>query len=216
MGTKEQGGEARQISNTPSAGHPRSFDNLNALRNDPAMRTLLICLALTGCTQDLQSVEMTERSIPQTQEEIAFVSRLFNDIQPVSIADKREYCGLIGMGSDGQFVATKPRRGKSASCLPPSPKWQSIQIIASYHTHGAADLDYFTEIPSFDDMRTDIEDDTDGYIATPGGRFWYVDARARVARQLCGIGCITSDPAHVEDPDMIVQQTYTLQDLLEF
>lgn len=159
---------------------------------------------------------MTERSISQTPEEIDFVAGLFNAIQPKSIAEQREYCGLIGMGRDGQFVATEPRRGKAASCLPPSPRWQNIQVIASYHTHGAADLEYFTEIPSFDDMRTDIEDGTDGYIATPGGRLWYVDARARVARQLCGPGCIVGDPNHVDDPDMFVQQSYTLQELLEF
>ncbi|WP_223421609.1 DUF4329 domain-containing protein [Tateyamaria pelophila] len=159
---------------------------------------------------------MSERSIPQTAEEIAFVTQLFNDIQPISFAEQREYCGLIGVQPDGQFVATTPRKGNQASCLPPSPKWQSIQVIASYHTHGAADLEYFTEVPSFDDMRTDIEDDTDGYIATPGGRIWYVDARARIARQLCGVGCILADPAHMEDPDMIVQQDYTLQELLAF
>lgn len=180
------------------------------------MRAVLIFLALTGCSPDLQSVQMSPRSSPQTDAEIAFVARLFNDIQPLSFAERREYCGLIGIAPDGQYVATKPRRGQHASCLPPLPEWQKITVIASYHTHGAADQEYFTEVPSFEDMRTDIEDDTDGYIATPGGRFWYVDARARQARQLCGLGCLLADPAHVEDTGMVVQQTYSLQDLMAF
>lgn len=159
---------------------------------------------------------MSPRPVPQTPEEVAFVAQLFNDIQPPSFADAREYCGMIGITQEGTYVATEPRRGREASCLPPSPLWAGIEVIASYHTHGAADREYFTEIPSYEDMRTDIEDDTDGYIATPGGRFWYVDARARIARLICGPGCLLSDPAYVEDPFMFVQPTYTLQELSAF
>ncbi|MEL6452046.1 MAG: DUF4329 domain-containing protein [Pseudomonadota bacterium] len=176
-----------------------------------------LCLALPAClVEDLDSIEMAPRSVPQSEAEIAFVSRLFNDIQPASIAEDREYCGLIGIDAAGDFVATAPHPGRRASCLPPAPRFADFEVLASYHTHGSSTPEYFTETPSFDDMRTDIEDGTDGYIATPGGRLWYVDARARVAYQICGRNCLVPDPAHREDPEYPVQPSYTLEDLREF
>ena len=182
-------------------------------------RTLLLFFAvvLGGClAQDPATIQMVPRSQPQTQGEIAFMSRLFNDIQPASIRDRREYCGLIGVDGTGNFVATEPVRGRVSSCLPPDPRFADFEVLASYHTHGAWDPNYLTEVPSFDDIRTDIEDGTDGYIATPGGRFWYVDARNQVARQICGRGCLTPDPRFETDPTFAVRTTYTLDDLRAF
>ena len=174
-------------------------------------------LAVSAClTEDLDTVEMAPRALPQNEAEIAFVSSLFNDIQTRSIAEDREYCGLIGVDETGTYVATAPRRGRTATCLPPSPGAADFVVLASYHTHGSSNLEYFTEVPSFDDMRTDIEDGTDGYIATPGGRLWYVDARGRIARQICGLNCIVPDPNHLEDPEYFVREGYTLDDLREF
>ena len=181
--------------------------------------TLLIpaLIALSACVGDpINTVQMPPRPVAQTQGEVAFVSGLFNDIQRTSIAEDREYCGLIGIDSTGAYVASPPRRGRVSTCLPPTKSSVGFRVIASYHTHGSASLNYFTEMPSYDDMRTDIEDGTDGYIATPGGRLWYVDARARVARQLCGLACLIDDPSHVEDPNYPVRQTYTLNQLRAF
>ncbi|MEP5632286.1 MAG: DUF4329 domain-containing protein [Tateyamaria sp.] len=183
------------------------------------MRILPLCLALSlsACVaQDVSQIRMAPRPLPQTQAEIAFVSALFNDVQPTSFGEDREYCGLIGVNANGDYVATTPRRGKVSTCLPPAPSNVSFTVLASYHTHGAYSPQYFTEIPSFDDIRTDIEDGTDGYIATPGGRFWYVNARAQRASQICGLECLVPDPAHVEDPEFPVFQTYTLDDLRGF
>ncbi|WP_299144975.1 DUF4329 domain-containing protein [uncultured Tateyamaria sp.] len=178
---------------------------------------LPLVLALAACVpDDPATIQMAPRPVPQTDNEVAFVSRLFNDIQPRSIMEDREYCGLIGLGADGALVATAPRRGQVSSCLPPAPGSVPFVVVASYHTHGAYSPDYFTEVPSFDDMRTDIQDGTDGYVATPGGRLWYVDARNQVARQVCGRNCLIPDPDHREDPDFAVQPTYTLDDLRAF
>ncbi|MEO0767012.1 MAG: DUF4329 domain-containing protein [Pseudomonadota bacterium] len=177
----------------------------------------LFPIALSGClTEDVASIEMEPRAVAQTQTEIAFMSRVFNDIQGQSIAEDREYCGLIGIDEAGNYVATEPRRGRTATCLPPNPAFADFTVLASYHTHGSFNTEYFNEIPSFDDMRTDIEDGTDGYISTPGGRMWYVDARAQVAYQICGPNCLVPDPEHRDDPAFPVQQTYTLDDLREF
>ena len=196
------------------------IDSTRPLGHSFCMRHLPLSLALitlTACVvEDLDTMQMAPRITPQNQTEIAFVRRLFNDIQSDSILQDREYCGLLGIDADGAYVATAPRRGRTATCLPPAPSSVSFQVLASYHTHGAASLEYFTEIPSFDDMRTDIEDGTDGYIATPGGRMWYVNARGRIARQICGLTCLASDPNHVEDPYYPVRATYTLDELRGF
>ena len=67
----------------------------------PGMKPVLfLCFVLTlgAClAPDPASIEMAPRTQPQTQGEIAFVSRVFNDIQPQSIAEEREFCGLIGV-----------------------------------------------------------------------------------------------------------------------
>jgi hypothetical protein len=189
-------------------------------RHSYRMRIALLIpalIALSACAATpVDTIQMDPRPIAQTQREVAFVSGLFNDIQGRSISENREYCGLIGVDSTGAYVASPARRGGVASCLPPSRSSVGFQVLASYHTHGSASLNYYTEIPSYDDMRTDIEDGTDGYIATPGGRLWYVDARARIARQLCGLDCLVDDPNHVEDQDYRVYQKYSLNQLRAF
>lgn len=184
------------------------------------MKTIVFLCALlpiAGClSEDVDSIQMAPRALPQSQTEIAFMSRLFNEIQPASIAEGREYCGLVGVDDNGDMVATTPKRGRTSSCLPPAPSAVAFTVLASYHTHGAWSIDFLTEIPSFDDMRTDIEDGTDGYISTPGGRMWYVDARNRIARQICGLNCLIPDPGFQIDPDYRVQATYTLDQLRDY
>ncbi len=178
---------------------------------------LLFCLALPACVvDDPATIQMAPRALAQSPAEVSFVAALFNDLQAQSIAEDREYCGLIGVDAAGTLIATAPQRGRVSSCLPPAPASVSFVVLASYHTHGAWSPDYFTEVPSFADMRTDIEDGTDGYIATPGGRMWYVDARNQIARQICGLNCLVPDPSHIEDPAFPVRATYTLDDLRAF
>ncbi|APX11140.1 DUF4329 domain-containing protein [Tateyamaria omphalii] len=181
-------------------------------------RVVLLLVLLTGCdvidpVGDVGDIVMAPRAVPQTEAEIAFAADLFNDLQPASIDERREYCGLIGITASGDYVATPARRGGASSCLPPERARPGVTVLASYHTHSAYDPDFLTEIPSYDDMRTDIEDGTDGYIATPGGRFWYIDARAREARLICGAQCLVSDARFEEDPEFPVRDRYTLQDL---
>ncbi|MEM8655481.1 MAG: DUF4329 domain-containing protein [Pseudomonadota bacterium] len=177
----------------------------------------LLFLALAACdAPDPSTIVMSARPLPQTQAEIAFATDLFNGVQGRSITEEREYCGLLGVDEAGRYVATPPRRGGKSSCLPPMSAGPGVTVLASYHTHGAYDPDFLTEIPSFDDIRTDIEDDTDGYVATPGGRLWYVDARAQEARLICGAMCLVSDVAFEEDPEFPVRTRYTLQDLAAY
>ena len=139
------------------------------LHNGPMRFIVLIAavFALTACiVEDVASIQMEPRPQPQTQSEIAFMSALFNDIQLPSFEQDREFCGLIGVDAAGNYVATKAIRGREATCLPPDPDFADFTVLASYHTHGSHNDEYFNEVPSFDDMRTDIEDGTDGYGST--------------------------------------------------
>jgi hypothetical protein len=39
-------------------------------------------------------------------------------------------------------------------------------------------------------MLGDMEEGVNGYVATPGGRFWYIDGDRGVATQICGPGAL--------------------------
>lgn len=148
----------------------------------------------------------------QSAEEVAFAKDFLVDVQIRSIVENREYCGYFARTPTGEFVATKARRGKPFSCDLPSPP-QRLKSFASYHTHAATTRDTYNEIPSSQDLRSDIESGLDGYIATPGGRLWFSDAKARSARQICGVGCLPQDPRFRPGKFMKVRRSYTLDDL---
>jgi hypothetical protein len=138
-----------------------------------------------------------------------FAAALFDRIQPLSIADGVEYCGLLGIGADGRLAATRARRGDADSCRPDDEP-HGLDVLASYHTHGAYDRDADTEVPSLDDLHSDIDEGIDGYIATPGGRLWLNDAEARQSFLLCGPGCIAADPDYRPCPAFPPGDSYTL------
>ena len=133
-------------------------------------------------------------------------------MQPRSFAENREYCGFLGVDASASFRATPPVRGDAESCeIVGFP--EDFVVVASYHTHGgyAAELD--SEVPSTDDVQSDVADRTFGYVATPGGRVWLVDWRDRTARQLCGPGCVASDPDFVPGQAGWIPSTLTLAEI---
>ncbi len=149
----------------------------------------------------------------QSQDEITFVKELFAELQQKSFERNREYCGFIGYDADGVLVANRAKRGRADSC---TPRWPNrLDVIASYHTHGAYDVDAWSEIPSGDDMESDEADGVDGWVATPGGRFWYIDTEDMVTFQVCGIGCLPQDPNFVPAPEDNIQQSYSYDELVE-
>lgn len=142
-----------------------------------------------------------------------FAHQFLDQMQERTFSTGREFCGYFGYDKTGKLVATKPNRGREASCrtrrIP-----RSLDVFASYHSHGTYSPDYENERPSLDDMMSDIEQELDGYIATPGGRVWFVDSSNEVAIQLCGIDCILSDPNFREDPTP-PPESLTLRELEE-
>ncbi len=135
-----------------------------------------------------------------TGAERAFAMQLLSDLQALSFAGNREYCGYLGLDPAGRLMATPTTPGSEASCpLPRVP--QGMTLLASFHTHGTYSPYYASEWPTTQDMETDASDNIDGYIATPGGRVWHVDSDTMTVTEICGRGCLPQDPAYIAADD---------------
>ncbi|MDD9716968.1 DUF4329 domain-containing protein [Dinoroseobacter sp. PD6] len=155
---------------------------------------------------------LAAESGPAPAAELAFVKGVLAALQARSFRWDREYCGYIGYTAEGELVASRARRGTADSCLPPWPR--RFDPVASYHTHGGYDPEAWSEIPSDIDMASDAADGIDGYVATPGGRLWYIDGSERMARQICGVGCLPMDADFAPESDITVAESYSYEDLL--
>ncbi len=165
---------------------------------------ILVCIAAGGAQAQAVS----------TEEEAALARTVLAAIQPKSIAENVEYCGVIGLNHAGVLVASRPTRGEEGYCESYTPSNIAVET-ASYHTHGGYSPDYVNEVPSVDDIEGDQADGIDGYIATPGGRFWYHDSAAEVIVQLCGLGCLPSDPLFVRGSDGAIFESYSYSELIQ-
>jgi hypothetical protein len=129
----------------------------------------------------------------ENPQERAAAKKILGDLQARSIRDNREYCGLLLRLPNGKLISSKAFRGGKARCnvrrIP-----DVGTVVASYHTHGAYLPGYDNEVPSILDLQVEMEWGIDGYVSTPGGRFWLVDGRRGTIRMLCGPGCLPSDP----------------------
>lgn len=143
-----------------------------------------------------------------------FAAIVLNSIQKRSFATNREYCGVIGYTPSGQLIASPASRGGRDGCVP---KWstQINRVIASYHTHGAATVDADTEAPSYHDILADVDQEINGYISTPGGRFWKITHKDAIARLICDEGCMHADPKHVECKAFPTRRSYTAKSLFD-
>lgn len=148
----------------------------------------------------------------QSADEIALIKATMAQLQVKSIAANREYCGYLIENWQGNLKMTRARKGRQDSCAPRPPNaW--LNIIASYHTHGAFSRDSMAEFPSLSDVDADIKDGVDGYVATPGGRLWFIDTRRGEIRLICGLGCLPSDPDFVAGMDGPIKARYSFSAL---
>ncbi|MEO0591498.1 MAG: DUF4329 domain-containing protein [Pseudomonadota bacterium] len=135
--------------------------------------------------------------ITVTQSEVeSFARQQLNALQEQSFAQDIELCGIIFERSDGTLGASPPRPGDEASCGIKYFDEPGMRPVASFHTHAAQNDSYDSEVPSLLDMESDYASGMDGYVATPGGRFWRVDAQGPTAIRICGPGCLAQDPAY--------------------
>ncbi len=140
-----------------------------------------------------------------------FAVAFLNDLQPISISQGVEYCGYFGLDANGNIAATQPHRGLPDSCFPAWPN--HLELLASYHTHGSYTMDADIEVPSVEDLWGDMEEEVDGYVATPGGRVWLNLFDERITFQLCGRNCIAADPNFRPCQAFLPLEEYTLQGL---
>lgn len=144
------------------------------------------------------------------------VTDILNEMQVRSIAENSEFCAYIGFeGESDDLSLTEIVRGAPTSCTLPELS-DTFLPTASIHTHAAFDPDQESEVPSIDDMIGDIEFGVDGYIATPGGRMWFLDTLEERAILLCGPYCLLSDPAHDEAWYEGIRDSFTLPELYRF
>lgn len=143
-----------------------------------------------------------------------YLAEFFAPIQEKSIADKREYCGYFGYNDAGELIATEPVMGEEDSCQS-EPSDDMVEVIASYHTHGAFHYEADSETPSPADLEADVSEETDGYIATPGGRIWMNDHETEKAVLLCDRNCTVSDPNYDDAAFPAINGSYDLDGLYE-
>lgn len=149
----------------------------------------------------------------QDAAEVAAARGVLLQLQARSFAENREYCGYIGRMPDGRLTATEVTRGDTWGCLSRGDESRFVEIVASFHTHAGFDRAADSEVPSTHDVIGDMEERVNGYIATPGGRLWFVDWRRGVATQVCGLGCMGQDPNFIPGDSGPIAQRYTLEEL---
>lgn len=150
---------------------------------------------------------------PPPADEAALLRARLAPIQHLSFAARYEYCGYLGHGPDGVPAFTEIVRGHHNGCTPETPG-NGLALIASLHTHGAYDASVPAEFPTALDMQSDRKEGVNGYVATPGGRLWYIDSRAMIAVQLCGLGCLPQDPRFHAGDDGIIARRLSYAQLL--
>lgn len=134
-------------------------------------------------------------------------------VQRRSIAEDQELCAIIFEDSNGELGTTPLVAGQKASCDITFFDEPGMGPVASFHTHAAHDPDYDSEAPSVLDMESDIEGGMDGYISTPGGRLWRINAVSEDAIQICGENCLPQDPAYAPCPRFEPAKRYSLDEL---
>ncbi len=145
----------------------------------------------------------------QTIEETQLVHALFRNMNPQSIEHDREVCGFILRSPSGELEVSKASWGGPASCaFMPVPDGYSV--VSSWHTHAAWAPGYDGEVPSTVDVEGDISRGTNGWVATPGGRLWFIDGSQGFLYQVCGRDCLPSDPGFYPEEHGPVEKQYTL------
>ena len=173
------------------------------------MRRSLLIVALLVL---LQGQAQAQSRSELTDELDLFAVAHLDKVQPLSIRDKVEYCGLFGYDAAGRLAATRAVRGEPDSC-DPGLEPLGFEVLASYHTHGAYSRDADSEVPSVDDLLGDFEEGIEGYIATPSGRVWLNLVEEELSIQLCGKGCVYADPEFRPCPAFLPAEEYTIETL---
>ena len=142
-----------------------------------------------------------------------FARNSLDDIQRRSFAESKEFCGLILEDDTGNMQISMVFEGRESECQLPWLSPMGLYPVATFHTHGAFNPRFDSEVPSTLDLQSDIDEQIDGFVATPGGRLWKIDWQDERAAQICGEGCIASDPRYRPMVGDGIAASYTLDQL---
>ncbi|MEM1051997.1 MAG: DUF4329 domain-containing protein [Pseudomonadota bacterium] len=152
--------------------------------------------------------------VPQAEVQ-AFAREQLNALQARSFSENIELCGIIYETAEGELGASRKTGGDEATCDLTYFDEPGMVPIASFHTHGRYSREYDGEVPSITDIQSDISSGIDGYISTPGGRFWRVDHDTGVAELICGPDCMIQDPTYQPCTTDIIEDLYTIETLAQ-
>lgn len=150
----------------------------------------------------------------QTATETALARKMLRELQTRSIQESREFCGMIGVDADGNYVVGPISRGTAARCTFRRPR-AAKKIVASFHTHGGYLPGYDNEVPSIIDLESERSQGLRGYVATPGGRFWLVDGKKSRVSLICGPKCLPWDPRYNDGELARIHESYSRRELFE-
>ncbi len=160
-------------------------------------------LALLACL--LAAPAATAQSRAETQ----LVHAWLAEMNPRSIARGEEVCGFVLRAPSGDLRIGKPGWGGAVSCTMGQVPAGHV-VVSSWHTHGAAMPGYDGEVPSTLDVETDMENGRNGWVATPGGRLWFINGETGFIYQVCGRGCLPADPGFVPEQYGPVAESFSL------
>lgn len=170
------------------------------------------CLAATGLAAAVGAGgALAEPGYTALEKSLAVA--LFTALQQRSFELEAELCGYILRDAGGFLRMTGPYPGDEFSCAAPFP--ETGTVLASWHTHGSYSDDAYNELPSDLDVQSDAEEEIDGWIATPGGRLWFVDGETLVSTLICGQGCLPVDPAYDPSQTGPIAERYEFDALLQ-
>lgn len=171
--------------------------------------TLLLTLGLITWGPPASAKPLSRAKL---KEQHRLALQVLDALQPRSIAENREYCGVIHRASGGKLFVGAISSGEEATCACNSNQRTSM-VVASFHTHGPHSSSYDAEVPSITDLESDFALGSYGYVATPAGRVWLIDPYQQHATLLCGRGCVTADPSYRPADTRRLLSRYTLRSL---
>lgn len=186
--------------------------NASTLRIIYALCAVAFVVIVARTYLNVKGTDGLVASVPQSQVQ-QFAKQELDKLQSPSFEGDLELCGIIYETSDGELGVSRPRPGDQASCDLQYFDEPGMVPIASFHTHGKHSDQYDGEVPSTIDLQSDIASGLDGYVATPGGRLWFIDHEERIAVLACGPGCLTQDPSYIPCPGDVIASRYTLDEL---
>lgn len=186
--------------------------NVSTIRIMYGVCAIAFVVIIARAYMNVKGTDALVPTVPQSEVQ-AFAREQLDALQNQSFEGDLELCGIIFETSEGELGVSRPRSGDQASCDLAYFDEPGMVPVASFHTHGKHSRRYDGEVPSTIDIQSDIASGFDGYISTPGGRFWHVDHAAEVANLVCGAGCLTQDPSYRPCPSDTIQSQYTIRDL---